>query len=153
MTGRRRKDDISASQAGELAQVVFSLPFVSDKLCKERLGYSKESAKAALRYLKLPVAERPDICYFFDREFYQTKYADPPLTGSEDPFMHFMSMGCSLRRSPHPLVDPDFMNSIDPHVLQHGYGLNDLYEILYYGLVDPSAYFSVEFYRRQVTGL
>ena len=137
---------------GDVVKRVFSSPFISDDLCRERLGHRQDTIEAAKRYLGLQVTERPNICHFFDSEFYGAKYADPPLPGF-DPFLHFMSMGCDQERSPHPLVDPRYIRSIDPHALRDGYGLSDLYEILHYGLVDPSPYFSVEFYRSQVPGL
>ena len=140
----------SVSVIDKLIGFIFSSPFVSDALCQETLGYPKHDRSAARRYLELPISLRPPISHFFDREFYEHKYPDAALA-ELDPFLQFMTVGCAEGRWPHPLVDPAYIRSTDPFVLPDGYGPNELYEVLHFGLVDPSAYFSNEYYRAQIS--
>jgi GT2 family glycosyltransferase len=144
MPDLRRQEERSGQD--EIVRQLFASPFVSDLLCQERLGHPKHTQAAAARYLALPVSRRPEVSDFFDSAFYGAKYPDIGRSG-QDPLLQFLSDGCSRRRSPHPLIDPEYMRSIDLHVLPDACGPGDLHEILHYGLVDTSPYFSIEYYR------
>jgi GT2 family glycosyltransferase len=139
-------DFVSDALCEELARQLFSSDFVSDELCKERLGNNKLSIGAMRRYLQLSLGYRPDISIFFDRQYYCSRYPDfkPEET---DPFLHFLVMGCAQGRSPHPLIDPGYIDSADKHLFAGGCGIGKLYEVLLYNLADPSPYFSLTYYR------
>ncbi len=64
-----------------------------------------------------------------------------------DAFLHFIAHGHAEGRSPHPLVDPGHIKSVDRHLLPSGGGIQQLYEMLLYDLADPSPYFMLDYYR------
>ncbi len=130
----------------ELIDKIFSSDLVSDLLCRDRLGETKFSTEAARRYLELPVRLRPDVSIFFDRLYYCERYPDIE-SAAIDPLPHFFASGCAEGRSPHPLVDPGHIRSIDRHVLPDGYGIQNLHEVLVYNLANPSPYFLLDYYR------
>jgi O-antigen biosynthesis protein len=149
MRNLRRRDKNLESPPHELLRHIFSSPLVNDVLCHERLGHGKDDVDAAAGYLGLPVALRPEISDFFDREYYNEKYPEVTSVGL-DPFLHFMGSGYAQGQSPHPLIDVEYIRSVDIHVLPDGFSLSDLYDVLLYGLVDPSPYFSVEYYQHLI---
>ena len=134
----------------EFVDRVLSSPFVDDELYSAALGDSKHSLKAAHRYFHYPIHARPDISYYFDRRYYTAKYQDV-ADADGDPFVHFMLWGCGEARSPHPLIDPGFIKLLDPFLLPDGCSDRQLFEVLRYDLADPSPYFSLEFYRTEIS--
>jgi O-antigen biosynthesis protein len=128
---------------------VLSSPFVNDKLYVSALGGDRKSVDAALLYLKLPVQTRPQISYLFDAKFYLATQPDVEAAGT-DPFAHFIQHGCSEARSPHPLIDIKHIIKTDPFLLPASFGTFELYETLRYDLVNPSPYFSLDYYRTQL---
>ena len=130
----------------ELLGRAFSSDFVSESLCRERLGSSKLNFETGLRYLRIPALIRPNISLFFDSQYYCARY--PDVSPEEmDPFLHFFAFGCAQGRSPHPLIDPGHMISIDEHLLPAGYGTDELHDVLRYDLADPSPYFLLTYYK------
>ncbi len=67
---------------------VFSSPFVDENLFVEHLGGSKGDPDIVRRYLSLPIPSRPDISFFFDREYYWRRYPDIQAV-DVDPIVHF----------------------------------------------------------------
>jgi hypothetical protein len=51
---------------------VFSSDFVDENRFLKHLGGGKNDPDAVTRYLSLPIASRPDISFFFDREYIPT---------------------------------------------------------------------------------
>ena len=130
----------------ELIALAFSSDFVSDLLCRQRLGSSKLNFEAGRRYLQIPAMFRPNISLFFDSHYYCARYPDVKLE-EMDPFLHFFAFGCAQGRSPHPLINPGHIISIDQHLLPTGYGTDKLHEVLLYDLADPSPYFLLTYYK------
>lgn len=138
--------DDPTSAAIEVTQTIISSPFVDAELCLASLGADPSDRKAARLYLELPVGARPRLSYFFDRQYYLSCYPDIADAGV-DPFVHFIQYGCGENRSPHPLIDLHYMRSIDNYLFSHQPTIAQLNEALAYNLVDPSPYFSVDYYR------
>jgi GT2 family glycosyltransferase len=128
---------------------VFSSPFVEEGLFVEHVGGSKSDPDAVRRYLSLPIAARPDISFFFDREYYWQRYPDMHAVDL-DPIVHFMRWGVGERRTPHPLIDISHMLTIDPEVLPDPPTIDALHDVLSRDLVDPSQLFSLSYYRSQL---
>jgi hypothetical protein len=122
-------------------------PFVDELLFREALGGSRGDISAFTRYLAMPVARRPALSIYFDRIFY---LADNPdvFERQEDPLLHFLEMGCSRLRAPHPLVDLTFIATNDPDVFAHGADIAALVDLLEYDLARPSPYFDLAWYAR-----
>jgi GT2 family glycosyltransferase len=129
-----------------------SSPFVNDALVHASLGACMHSPDAVEIYLRLPISARPNISHYFDRDYYLQKYPDAAQPGL-DPLLHFISRGCSEGRSPHPLVDLDYIRSQDRSLLSEPTKPEELCDVLEYNLADPSCYFSVDYYRGQVKGV
>jgi len=130
---------------------VFSSPFVEENLFLERLGGSKTDPETVRRYLALPLAARPEVSFFFDREYYWRRYQDI-LTAGIDPLVHFMKWGVGEMRTPHPIIDIKHMLTIDPDLLGDPPTIDALHDVLCHDRVDPSPLFSLEFYRSQLDG-
>ncbi len=133
----------------ELIEQVLSSPFVDGLLWQEGLGRDRRDPSAARLYLSLPVSSRPRISHLFDCEYYLENNPDVRAAGA-DPFLHFVTYGCPEGRSPHPLINVAHIRKIDSFLLPQFPSTQDLYEILHYDIVDPSPYFSVEYYREQL---
>jgi GT2 family glycosyltransferase len=135
----------------DLVLEVFSSAFVDEKLFFERLGGSKTDPEIIQRYLSLPIASRPEISFFFDREYYWQRY--PDMRGVEiDPLVHFMRWGVAERRNPHPLVDIRHMLAVDPDLFPEAPTVDALHDALCQDRLDPSPLFSAEYYRSQLDG-
>lgn len=130
---------------------VFSSPFVDENLFQERLGGSKSDPEFIRRYLALPVVSRPEVSFFFDREYYWKRYRDISEAGI-DPLVHFMKWGVGEKRTPHPMVDIGYMLTIDPDLFPDPPTIDALNDVLKYDRVDPSPIFSLDFYRSQLDG-
>ena len=128
---------------------VFSSAFVDETLFAERLGGSKSDPEAIERYLSLPIAARPEVSVFFDREYYWQRYPDIQAVDI-DPLVHFMGWGVAEKRTPHPLIDIKHMLMVDPRLFPDQPAIDELFDVLSGDMVDPSPLFSLEFYRRQL---
>ena len=107
---------------------------------------SKLSFEARRRYLQIPALYRPNISIFFDSQYYCARY--PDVRPEEiDPFLHFIVIGCAEGRTPHPLIDPGHIGSIDEHLLSTGSSIDELYEVLLYNLADPSPISILPYYK------
>jgi O-antigen biosynthesis protein len=135
---------------GAFAVKALQSGFVDDELCREKLGVAKDHASAAAIYLRIPIACRPDISYFFDRKFYLEKYPDV-AEARLDPFLHFIAQGCAEDRSPNALVDIHFIRAKAPYLLSNPCRIEQLWDALRFDLVDPGPYFSTSFYQANVT--
>lgn len=130
---------------------VFSSAFASENLFLERLGGSKSDPDTIRRYLSLPISSRPSVSFFFDRELYWLLY--PGIKDLDiDPLVHFMHWGAGERRVPHPMIDIDHMLMAEPGLFSEDVTIDTLFDVLSRDVVDPSPYFSIEFYRRQLDG-
>ncbi len=136
-------------QPEEFIEEVLSSPFVDDSLWREGVGGDRQDPAAARLYLSLPVLSRPRISYLFDHEYYLGLNPDVRAAGG-DSLIHFITHGCREGRSPHPLVDISYMRSIDAFLLPQFPSTPELYDALHYDVVDPSPYFSIEYYREQL---
>jgi len=138
---------------------IISSRFVCERLCQENLGGGRRSSAAARLYLQLPVRARPQLSHFFDRDFYLLNNPDVAAAGV-DPFIHFVLFGFEEHRSPHPLIDSGYIRAVDPYLISTTPDIEQLCDVLYYDLADPSPYFDLKYYRgqladgaNQVTGL
>ncbi len=123
-------------------------PFITDEQFQRALGAGRADLTAVMRYLQVPLAERPNISPYFDRAFYLAIHQDlPPGT---DPLLHFIEAGCAALRAPHPLVDLRFIAGVDPLILGATPDVAALIELLDYDLAAPSPYFDPEEYRARL---
>jgi GT2 family glycosyltransferase len=132
-----------------LVREVFSSPFVDENLFIQWLGGTKSDPDVIRRYLSLPLAFRPEVSLFFDREFYWHNYPDMRAVDI-DPLVHFMRWGVGEKRNPHPLIDVKYILRMNPELLPEPPTIDTLHEILCRDRSDPSLLFSLEYYRRQV---
>jgi O-antigen biosynthesis protein len=140
---------MSAERDAEATDFVFrmlSLPFVDEGLCREFLGAGPRDISAARLYLQTPVRARPVLSHFFDRHYYIETNPDVMAAGV-DPFIHFLRYGCGEGRSPHPLINFEYMRGQDRFLFSDSPSIQQLHEALAFDLVDPSPYFSIEHYR------
>src|SRR5579872_278753 len=135
-------------QATQFLSRILSGPLVDEGLCRESLGAGPRDPAAAQLYLQIPVRSRPKVSFYFDSAFYLAGNPDVAAAGV-DPFVHFIQYGCAEGRCPHPLVDLPFMRSIDPYLFSESPSPVHLRDILESNLLDPSPYFSIEYYRSQ----
>ncbi|HEY1795569.1 MAG TPA: glycoside hydrolase family 99-like domain-containing protein [Stellaceae bacterium] len=141
-------------RAQRLLQAVFATPFVDDALCRQNLGIGKGNIEAAILYMQLPPLARPKISHFFDPVFYFEIYPELRAQGEPfDPLLHYIFTGCGEGRYPHPLIDIDYMKSVDGFLLSSEPTISEISDVLRKDLVDPSPYFSIEAYREQVAGV
>jgi O-antigen biosynthesis protein len=133
----------------ELALEALQSPLVDDELFSRGLGGSRSDIEAVRLYLRLPVAARPELSWYFDRDFYLERYPDI-RRGEIDPLVHFLRWGIAESRSPHPLIDLGYIRAANvTSVLAERPDCQQLHEVLANDLVDPSQFFSCEYYRRQ----
>ncbi len=140
-----------AELSEELVAEAFASPFVEDAFCRERLGGGKAEMETVRRYLALPIAARPELSVFFDREYYVWKYPDIAVAGV-DPLAHFLRWGIAEKRRPHPLIDLGHMLAADPEALPDPPSDTALLAALAGDAVDPGPYFSLSYYRSQLDG-
>ena len=133
----------------DIAKDAFASDFVDDALCLKSLGGHKQEDRPVWLYLGLPIAGRPQISWFFDQEYYLSRYPDI-VEGQIDPLIHFIQWGIGERRSPHPLIDLEYIRAAGPGLLPDGATISDLCRVLSEDLADPSPYFSREYYRSQL---
>jgi GT2 family glycosyltransferase len=132
----------------ELIERILSSPFVDETLIRTHLGGDRQSIEAATRYLGLATDDRPSLSHLLDRTYYLEKHLDV-AAANLDPLIHFFDFGCREGRSPHPLIDLQFIRSIDPHLLPEDADPTTLYDVVSLDMVDPSPYFSLAYYRSQ----
>jgi O-antigen biosynthesis protein len=132
-----------------LVREVFSSAFVDENLFIQWLGGSKSDPGAIKRYLSLPLAFRPEVSPFFDREFYWQIYPDIRAVDI-DPLVHFMKWGVGEERSPHPLIDVKYILLMNPGLLTEPPTIDTLHQVLCQDHTDPSPLFSLGFYRQQI---
>jgi GT2 family glycosyltransferase len=123
--------------------------FVDDDLFRRMLGAGRSDLGTVMRYLSAPVADRPALSMYFDAAFYVAGNPDVSASGM-DPLLHFLRTGLAEQRSPHPLIDLDFIVGRDPFALGEPATAEALTELLEYDLAQPSAYFDPAFYQRQL---
>ena len=114
-------------------------------------GSGPSDINTARLYLQIPVRARPRLSYFFDSEYYLVTNPDVGAAGV-DPFIHFVQYGCAESRPPHPLIDFSYMRSLDEHLFSSSPSVTQLHEALSLNLVDPSPYFSLDYYKGQAWG-
>ena len=137
--------------AREVHRVLCSSSFVDRSLCKENLGQEKYDLNLTIKYLELPVNARPKISYYFDPYYYMDTYSDLSVLNADfDPFLHYLVTGVGEGRSPHPLIDIDYIRSVDKYLLSEMPGLQEVVDVLEHNIVDPSVYFSLADYFEQV---
>jgi GT2 family glycosyltransferase/glycosyltransferase involved in cell wall biosynthesis len=135
--------------SAELALEALQSPIVNDELFLRALGGRKDDIEAIRLYLRLPIAARPEVSWFFDRDFYLEKYPDI-RRGEMDPLVHFLKWGVGESRSPHPLIDLRHIHAFcESSVLAEPLEGAQLYTLLSNDLADPSPFFSREYYRLQ----
>jgi len=125
--------------------------WVSESLFRANLGGGTTDLVAADLYLSLPPKSRPRISYFFDATFYNESNPDVATSVEVDPFIHFLEYGYAEGRCPHPLIDIRYIRECDAYILPENGGPNEIYDLLCYNLMDPSPYFSCDFYRKQLS--
>lgn len=128
---------------------LFASPFVDNALFTARLGGGKQDPDAVRRFLELPIDARPDVAWYFDREWYLLRYPDIPAGGA-DPFLHYLGWGLAEGREPHPLIDIRYIRGADPDLLPDPPTVSTLLDALDNDRVDPSPRFAREYYRAQL---
>ena len=124
--------------------------FVSEDLFRNAFGGGRADLGNIVRYLQIPLAERPNLSFYFDRAFYLA--TNPDLDRSTDPLLHFIESGIAELRPPHPLVDLKFIFREDPNVLGDPPNIEALLDLLEYDLLSPSPYFNPQEYQTRMGG-
>lgn len=123
-------------------------PFVSEELFRNALSGGRADLGTVARYLQIPMPERPNLSFYFDRAYYLA--TNPELDRNVDPLVHFIEEGLAELRSPHPLVDLRFMTIEHPDVLGAEPKMEALVDLLEFDLLSPSPYFDPQEYRRRL---
>jgi GT2 family glycosyltransferase len=123
-------------------------PFVSEELFRAALGGGRADLSTVRRYLQIPMSERPNLSFYFDRAYYVA--TNPELDRNTDPLVHFIEEGIAELRSPHPLVDLRFIAIEHPDVLGARPKIEELVDLLEFDLLPPSPYFDPHEYRRRL---
>jgi GT2 family glycosyltransferase len=125
--------------------------FVSEDLFRNAFGGGRADLGNVVRYLQIPLPERPNLSFYFDRAYYLA--TNPDLErASTDPLVHFIETGVAELRSPHPLVDLKFIYTEDPNVLGATPNIEALLDLLEYDLLGPSPYFDPREYQARMGG-
>ncbi len=130
-------------------QLAFASPLISEASYRAALGGPRSDLNTVLGYLKRPLGERPLLTPYFDPVWYCALYPEV-LEQREDPQFHFLTVGISEYRSPHPLIDFEFLRHYDEASFVRRPVAEALIGALRGGLFDPSAYFSCEHYVEQL---
>lgn len=131
-----------------LAHKALCSSFVSEDLFRRALGGPRGDISRVGLYLSIPVAQRPVVSWYFDPLFYLSCNPDIAESGV-DPLLHFITIGVGNLRSPHPLIDLNFLTGQAQSPLDTPLRLEALADLLEYDLAPPSPYFDPEFYRHQ----
>lgn len=126
-------------------------PFVDEALYRAALGDGRADLSTVGRYLAIPIIERPRLSLYFDPVYYLARYPDVGEAG-KDPLLHFLEYGISERRSPHPLVNLDYIVAHDRLLLGEPATTEALTDVLAFDLAAPSAYFDVTSYQNALGG-
>lgn len=133
----------------ESLRKIFSSRLLDARFKRALFGYETLSLEEMVnKYLQYNQSFRPQITPYFDSVFYVGRYDDVRVAGM-DPLLHFVEHGWAERRSPHPLIDLNYMAYRDPHIFASGH-IDDFVEALEYDLVDASPYFNIEYYANQI---
>jgi GT2 family glycosyltransferase len=128
---------------------IWNSPLVDKELRKTLFGAENED-ESKLLYLKLPIQLRPKLSLFVDHAYYIERYPDLAAAPDLDPLIHFINLGCEEGRSPHPLIDLGHIRGSDPYALSSKPSIEELTDVLFHDLVDPSPYFLIEEYKLQL---
>ena len=131
----------------ELSEGVLSSPLVNEALIQRNYDSGKQDLEAAQLYL--PNYGRTRLSHFMDCKYYLERYPDV-AAARLDPLIHFFNSGFFEGRSPHPLIDLRLIRLIDAQLLPEDADPTVLYEVMSLDLVDPSPYFSLAHYRKQL---
>jgi GT2 family glycosyltransferase len=123
-------------------------PFVSEELFRNALGGGRADLSMMMRYLQIPLSERPNLSFYFDRAYYVA--TNPELPRGADALVHFVEEGVGELRSPHPLVDLRFITIEHPDVLGAKPTIEALVDLLDFDLLPPSPYFDPQEYRQRL---
>ena len=86
------------------------------------------------------------LSYYFEPAYYRDTYPDV-ADAQIDPLLHFIETGLVEERSPHPLVDLNYILSQDSGLLGSPPQIELLVDLLEYDLAIPSPYFDPAYYR------
>ena len=81
----------------------------------------------------------------FDRRYYVKSNPDVATSGI-DPFVHFLTKGIDQLRSPHPLVDLNYILMLRRKALGSSIDLSEFIEVIEQNICDPGPYFSISDY-------
>ncbi len=151
MTKPGRPGEASEDVTDDLQQTHAALcsSFVDERRFRDALGGSRGDIGTIVRYLRFPPLHRPALSLFFDGPFYLASNPDVRDTG-QDPLVHFLTSGFQQLRSPHPLIDLQFILSQDESLLGQPLRLGALQELLELDLASSSPYFDMSFYVREL---
>jgi GT2 family glycosyltransferase len=123
-------------------------PFVDEELFRRALGGGRGDISTVGRYLSLPLAKRPVLSVYFDRDFYLATNPEV-MKRQDDPLLHFLGTGFKQLRSPHPMVDLKFVVSEDAYILGDPPSIASLMDTLEYDLAKTSPYFDAAWYAEE----
>ncbi len=120
--------------------------FVDEGWYRAAVGAGRGDLGGLVRYMRLPVAQRPRLSPFFDADFYRATQRH--VIGDADPLLHFLAEGLAAWRDPHPLVDLHWLagEAAAPGAVL---SVDQLTALLEGDAADPSPYFDQAFYATQ----
>ncbi len=125
--------------------------FIAEEMFRQQMGGPRSELNAVMSYLSRPAGQRPTVSPFFDAAYYTALNKDD-LAPDEDPLLHFLEFGLAELRAPHPLIDPRYIEALDPLALGRPPTIDALMDLLEFDLTSPSAYFDLAYYAAQFEG-
>ena len=124
-------------------------PFVEEEPFRAALGGGRGDISTVRRYLSISPLLRPSLSIYFDRDYYLA--TNPELLEErQDPLLHFLEIGLSGLRPPHPLVDLQFIVNEDPTALGDAREMSALLDLLENDRAAPSPYFDPGWYAAEL---
>jgi GT2 family glycosyltransferase len=105
----------------------------------------EDAAEFIAVYESMQPIDRPPLTPYFHSHWYLQKNPDVGASG-DDPLLHFIQLGMAQRRSPHPLINLDYIEQRRGRFSRGVAGLRELFSVLSQGTVQPSPYFEQECY-------
>lgn len=97
-----------------------------------------------VNYLRMPVAQRPRVCWLIDPEFYRQVHRLPETI---DPVIHYVRHGWREGRQPHQLFDPRFYRASNPDLSTNRDPLEHFLRVGGFEDRRPSPWFDTAYYR------
>ena len=127
-------------------QELLASPFIDPRFLFRGYGLRRaDVAEFVAIYESMQPIDRPPLTPYFHSHWYL--HENPDVAGSgDDPLLHFIQLGMAQRRSPHPLINLDYIEQQRGKFSRGVAGLRELFSVLSQGTVQSSPYFEQKYY-------